>query len=263
MADTDTPTAAGAAQPIEPVDSIEPPWWKGKRAPASRTQLSRDAIVEAAMRILQADGYDALTIRRLSKELGTGAASLYWHIAGKDELAELVWDQIMGAVELPEPDPEHWQDQLKDMARSGYAVMLRHRDAVRLSLGKIPVGPNMLAMMEWMLELLRSAGVPDHVAIFFGDLVGRYIDASVLEQQWAHLPGDEPGTDEPGRALWEHFSSLPPDRFPNLLAVLPTMIGRDDQDAFELGLDILIRGLEAYVVQPGPDPDPSTSGPGA
>jgi TetR/AcrR family transcriptional regulator, tetracycline repressor protein len=257
----DPPAASGpVVPPSEPGrldEDIEPAWWKGKRAAASRTQLSRDAIVEAAVRILQTDGYDGLTIRRLSQELGTGAASLYWHIAGKDELAELVWDHIMGAIELPDPDPEHWQDQMKAMARSSYEVMLGHRDAVRLSLGRIPVGPNMLRMMEWMLSVLRAAGVPDDVAIFFGDLMGRYIDASVLEEQWAQLPGDGPDAEEPGRALWEHFMSLPPDRFPNLLAVLPSMMGRDDRAAFELGLDILVAGLEAHVVRPGPSDQPA------
>ena len=103
-----------------------------------------DAIVDAALEILDADGVDALTIRRLGQELGTGAASLYWHVASKDELCERVYDRIMGEIELPEPDPAHWEDQLKDLARQAYRVMLSHNDAVRLSIGRPPAGANTL-----------------------------------------------------------------------------------------------------------------------
>ncbi len=254
--------ASKAAGPGASDDDIEPAWWKAKKGRGSRTPLSRDAIVDAALKILDTDGVDGLTIRRLSQELGTGAASLYWHIAGKDELGDLVWDRIMGDVVLPEPDPAHWQDQLKDLARSGFEVMRSHNDAVRLSLGRVPVGPNMLRMMEWELGLLRTVGVPDHVAVYFGDLVGRYIDASVLEEQWSQLPGDEPGTEEPGRALLDHFSSLPPDRFPNVIATASTMFDTNDDERFELGLDILIRGLEAYVSTPESPPGPHSDAPG-
>src|SRR5262245_26572465 len=124
-------------------ERLEPPWWrasKGRRR--QRPPLSREAIVDAALAILDADGVDALTIRRLGQELGTGAASLYWHIAGKEELGELVYDRIMGEIELPDPDPSIWQDQLKDLARQAYRVMLSHNDAVRLSIGRPPAGPH-------------------------------------------------------------------------------------------------------------------------
>src|SRR5262249_13833051 len=70
-----------------PSAQLEPPWWRPpKQRARRRAPLSRDAIVDAALGILDTDGVDALTIRRLGQELGTGAASLYWHIAGKDEL---------------------------------------------------------------------------------------------------------------------------------------------------------------------------------
>src|SRR5215471_13256184 len=165
---------------------LEPPWWRPPKGQhRTRPPLTREAIVDAALGILDADGVDALTIRRLGHELGTGAASLYWHIAGKDELGELVYDRIMGEIELPEPNPSRWQDQLKDLARQAYRAMLSHNDAVRLSIGRPPAGPNMVRIVEWMLVLMRSAGIPDQPAAYFGNTLGRFLDASVLEASTA------------------------------------------------------------------------------
>src|SRR5437762_10968375 len=98
-----------ATEVTDPVGSdgpVEPPWWRPVKASGRRRQpLSRQAIVEAAVRILDAEGADALTVRRLADELNTGPATLYWHIGSKDELGELVYDHVMAEVELPEPDP--------------------------------------------------------------------------------------------------------------------------------------------------------------
>jgi len=221
-------------------DVVEPPWWRPSRGTGRRRQpLSREAIIEAAVRVLDAEGADALTVRRLGEELDTGSATLYWYVGSKDELGELVYDHVMGEVELPEPDPDRWQDQIKQLAREAYRVMLRHNDAVRLSLGRIPVGPNMLRIMEWSLELFRRAGIDERAAGYFGDIFGRYLDASVLEVTARGGP--------PVEQVGAYFQSLPRDRFPNVLALAATMMGGDDDERFEFGLDLLVRGLETYV----------------
>jgi AcrR family transcriptional regulator len=247
-------TGATSQEPSER-SSLEPPWWRERPTGArSRAPLSRDAIVDAAVRIVDAEGVDALTIRRLGEELGTGAATLYWHISGKEELGELVYDRIMGDVEVPEPDPEHWGEQIKTFARSAYAVLRSHRDAVRLSLGRVPVGPNMLRVMEWHLGLLRAAGIPDGPAGYFGDIFGRFLDASVLEETSA--PHTRPGTDDEAadvgaqylEMVREHFRTLPPDQFPNLVALAGSgLFEGSAEERFEFGLDVLVRGLAAYA----------------
>jgi AcrR family transcriptional regulator len=218
---------------------VQPPWWRPPRAGRRRQPLSRAVIVDAAVRILDADGVDSLTVRRLAQELDTGAATLYWHIASKDELGELVYDHVMGEIELPEPDPSRWQEQTKDLARQAHRVMLSHNDVVRLSVGRIPAGPNMLRIIEWSLDLLRKAGVPDQPAAYFGDIFGRYLDASVLEVT-AH-GGPEPAL------VAEYFGGLPETQFPNMVALSETMFTGSDDDRFEFGLDLLVRGLEAYT----------------
>jgi AcrR family transcriptional regulator len=219
---------------------LEPPWWRPAKAGRRRNPLSRDAIVDAALALLAKEGADALTVRRLAEELGTGPATLYWHIASKEELGELVYDRVMGEIELPEPDPARWQEQLKDLARQTYRVMLRHNDLVRFSLGRVPVGPNMLRVMEWSLDLFRRVGIPDQAAAYFGDIFGRYLDASVLE---VTMRGDGPDPEQVG----QYFANLPADRFPNLVDLTRSMFAGNDDDRFEFGLDVLVRGLAAYI----------------
>jgi AcrR family transcriptional regulator len=227
---------------------LEPPWWRPpKRSRRDRPPLTRDAIVDAALAILDADGVDALTIRRLGQELGTGAASLYWHIAGKRELGELVYDRIMGEIELADPDPSKWEDQLKDLARQAYRVMVSHNDAVRLSIGRPPVGPNTLRIVEWMLGLLRDAGIPDRPAAYFGNTLGRLLDASVLE---ASSSSANDAHDDQAEMLTEYWNRLPADEFPNLTAVAGTTFAGDVDDLFEFGLDLLVRGLAGYPPPP-------------
>lgn len=219
---------------------MEPPWWRPAKATGRRRRpLTRQTIVEAAVKILDEEGVDALTVRRLGEELDTGSATLYWHISGKDELGELVYDHVMGEVKLPPPDPTNWQEQVKELARQAYRVMLRHNDLVRLSIGRVPVGPNMLRIMEWSLELLRGAGIPDQAAAYAGDILGRYLDASVLEARG----GGGPGFDR----IREYFSSLPRDQFPNMVWLSTAMFTGGGDDRFEFGLDLLVRGLEALA----------------
>ena len=95
----------------------DPPWWRRRGEPSrgERRPLTRDAIVEAALGLLEREGLQGVSMRKLAQELGTGAASLYWHVGDKEELLSLLLDRIVGESELPEPDPEHWQEQVKEM----------------------------------------------------------------------------------------------------------------------------------------------------
>lgn len=238
--------------PEATTEDLEPPWWRPPRGQGRRRlPLSREAIVDAALAILDTEGVDALTIRRLGHDLGTGAASLYWHIAGKDELCELVYDRIMGEIELPEPDPSRWEEQLKALARQAYRVMLSHNDAVRLSIGRPPAGPNTLRIVEWMLALLRGAGIPDEAAAYFGNSLGRFLDASVLEDSMAFgARNGDTGNDDTAERMREYWAHLPADRFPNLTAVAETAFAGEPDALFEFGLDLLMRGLAAYEEAP-------------
>src|SRR5436305_1475437 len=100
---------------------IPPPPWQRLPDRSSRKRrepISRDAIVAAAIGLLDREGLSALSMRRLGEELGAGAASLYWHAGSKDALLELVLDELIRAVEVPDPGRARWQQPRKQTARS-------------------------------------------------------------------------------------------------------------------------------------------------
>ncbi|MFC6929926.1 TetR/AcrR family transcriptional regulator [Actinomadura yumaensis] len=110
-----------------------PPGRKPRKAAPSRRPLTQDGIVAAAVRVLDAEGLDGVTMRRVAQELDTGPASLYAHVSGKDELNELMLDRVAAEVRLPEPDPERWQEQVKEVAREVRRVWQAHADIARVS----------------------------------------------------------------------------------------------------------------------------------
>src|SRR5215210_4392561 len=142
----------------------EPPWWRRRgEERGERRPLTRDAIVEAALALLEREGLQGMSMRRLAAELGTGAASLYWHVGDKEELLSLLLDRIVGEAEVPEPDPENWREQVKELGRSARRLLTQRRDAAQLSLGRIPAGPNSLPVLEKNLAVLAAAALPARV----------------------------------------------------------------------------------------------------
>ena len=119
-----------------------------RRASADRRDpLNRKAIVAAAIRILDDGGLDGFTMRRVADALGTGPASLYWHVGSKDGLLDLIFEEVIGEQQVPDADPGCWQE-LKDVARTMRATILRYRDIVRISLGRLPMGPKRAALQR-------------------------------------------------------------------------------------------------------------------
>ena len=99
-------------------------------------------------------------MRAVAVELGTGAGSLYWHVRGKEELLNLMVDRVIGELEIPDPDPPRWQEQTKELARDMRRLLKSHRDIARVTLGRIPLGPNSMEANERILAMLRGAVFP-------------------------------------------------------------------------------------------------------
>jgi AcrR family transcriptional regulator len=228
----------------------EPPWKPAPRQRPARAPLTREAIVDAAVRVVDREGAAALSMRRVAEELGTGPASLYWHVASKDALIDLIIDRVAGEVPLPKPDLAHWQEQLREWLIEARRVFARHPGVAALTLGRIPTGPNVMRWAEWTLALLRGAGIPDRIAAFSGDLLGLYLGATGYEATLPPMasPTGEPLSAEESTAMVRnYFASLPADQFPNVLATLDELFSGDPEERFELGLDVILRGLASYA----------------
>src|SRR5215472_14479813 len=177
------------------------PWQRAPQRTARRRRdpITQEVIVVTALRILDSEGLEGLSMRRIAEELDTGAASLYWHVGSKDGLLDLLFDHVIGEQQVPEPDPERWQEQLKQVARTQRATILRHRDIVAVSLGRIPMGPHALRYSEAVLAILRAGGVPDWLAVAGQHLLIAVVNGFTLDEASDGPPaGAQPADSQPG-----------------------------------------------------------------
>ncbi len=222
----------------------------GKPVPRRRA-LTKDAVIDAALAIVDQNGLDALTMRSLAQSLGTGAASLYAQVGSKDDLLQMLIERVIGEVQFGgAPDPERWREQLKALAYSLREMWSHHGDLARASFGRIPFGESALLVSEWMIGVMRAGGLSDRVIGLAADLVALYVGAISYEDS-LHPKDVSP---EELKAFIDnmraYFESLPVDRFPNVVSIAAdlTADGENEDGAdlrFDFGLDVLIAGLEA------------------
>jgi AcrR family transcriptional regulator len=232
------------------------PWRPGlrPRPRLAKAPLTREQIIAAGLRLVAAEGIDAVSMRRLAAEFDTGPSSLYAHVANKDELLQLMFDEICADVPIPaEPDPEHWKDQIKQLCRDSYAAMVAHGDIARAALATIPTGPHAMRVSEAMLGIMLAGGVPPAVASIALDRIFLYIVADAYESS---LYRDRIGsTEEEMRIYFEglkerlasYYEALPEDRYPNLRKHARVLVEGDGRQRLEFGLDMIIDGLDRYV----------------
>src|SRR4051812_26995823 len=225
----------------------DPPWQRApqRRAGRRREPITRDAIVDTALKVLDKEGLDGLSMRRVAEELGTGAASLYWHVGSKDGLLDLVFDRIIGEQHVPDPQPGRWREQLKEVARNMRKAIVSHRDVVEISLGRIPMGPNALDWSERVLAILRSGGVPDRLAVRGVWLLTSVVNGFTMDENADYTPttGGTEMTDEAAQMASNYVASLPRERFPNMVEVADEYQAIDPDESFELLLDLFVDGL--------------------
>jgi AcrR family transcriptional regulator len=202
-------------------------------------------IVAAALKVVESDGGDGLTMRRVADEIGVSASALYGYVANKEELVQLVLEQIIAEIPIPPPGGD-WKDLVKTFAREMLGIFKRHPGVAALTMGRVPFGPSMLAGSEYILGQLRAAGLPDQVAAFVGDLGGLYVGAYAYEQEVT--PIAEPADFAKQAAGW--LKSLPRDQYPNTVDLADTLVGGSGDDRFEWGLDVIVRGLATYLTSP-------------
>jgi AcrR family transcriptional regulator len=232
-----------------------PPWRPSspRRTRPAKAPLTRDEIVAAGLRIVTAEGIAAVSMRRLAAEFDTGPSSLYAHVANKDELLKLMFDEICADVPIPVPDPERWQEQIRQIARDGYEAMVAHGDIARAALATIPIGPHAMRVSDAMLGVMVAGGLPPTIAGMALDRIFLYIVADAYESS---LFRERVGsTDAEMRAYFDvltqqlvtYYEDLPESEYPHLRKHARALVGGDGKRRFEFGLDMLVDGLVKYV----------------
>jgi len=248
-------TSPGSApergEPVRGESEIAPPPWQ--RLPERRGRrrsepISRDAIVTAAIDLMDSEGLAALSMRRLAEQFDTGAASLYWHVGSKDGLLDLVLDRLIAEVPVPEPEPARWPEQIRELARGQREVSLRHPYLIRISFGRVPLGPGALRLSEGVLAILRAGGLPPKLAVqgyllLIATVNGFTMDETGVEDAAVAGQPDATAIQEAANMVRDYIGSLPPERYPNMVGMAGRFAIADGDERFEMLLEIFTDGL--------------------
>ncbi|MDH6575459.1 TetR/AcrR family transcriptional regulator C-terminal domain-containing protein [Kitasatospora sp. MAP5-34] len=147
------------AAETNPIPSV----WARRQRESDQPALTRAAIVREAIAMLDADGIDALSMRKLGARLNAGATSLYRHVATKDELMELAVDEAIAEISVPPADSPDWRAAATEAAGSFRATALRHPwlASVLGQAGLAYLGPNLMSYSERLAALFTAAGFPE------------------------------------------------------------------------------------------------------
>ena len=161
---------------------------RSRRDRPAKAPLSREAIVDAALMILERDGAKKLTIRSVAAELDTGPASLYVYVPSATALHALLVDRLLGALDLGWEPSEPWRDRL-DRVLGDYVSLLAERgDLARAVMFVWPDGPHYLDLIDLLVRLLRSAGAGERTIAWGIDVLLQQASATAAE--WAaHAAG--------------------------------------------------------------------------
>jgi AcrR family transcriptional regulator len=207
----------------------------------TREPLTGERIIEAAVRLMDREGLEAVTMRRLGRELGVEAMSLYNHVADKDALLRGILARVLADFELPKGSDLDWIERVRRMARTFRELLLRHPGVIPLLSEKSgPItDPRALVPIETALQTLRDAGLSEADTIHaYRAVVGFVVGSVALEVAGFLNPGDAGASH-----LEEMAAAIPLERFPRIVEMLPAMHGCDPADEFEHGLDLLLTGL--------------------
>jgi AcrR family transcriptional regulator len=229
------PQGAGGPRPARTV------WLRAEPdRPRRATPLTRERIVEAAVALLDEQGGEDLTMRRLAQCLAVTPTALYWHVSAKEDLLDLALDQIFGEVPVPTAGGD-WRDEVRALTFAWRAVMLRHPWAPGL-VGRPMLGPNVLARTEALQSALVRGGFTGvQLAVVTRTLANYVIGAALTESTWRR--SQDPGA----RAEARRHIAANRDAYPTL-----TVSGHLDDDRWKDD-DLFVRGIDAILAIPSSD----------
>lgn len=209
-----------------------------------RARLSRDVLIDAAFRIADTEGSDALTLRRLGSELGVDPTAVYRHFRDKDELLAATADRLLcEALDAFQPSGR-WKDDARDFALLVRTIYLAHPSVAMLVATATGPLENEARVSEQGLAILRGAGLPeDETALAFEVLEAYTLAVSSLD-------GTAPEQSEAWRRA---YAALPPEHFPNLSSSA-RLLYLDRDSRFVFGLELMLDAIEARAAAMAPRP---------
>jgi AcrR family transcriptional regulator len=209
-------------------------------AKKTRTPLNRERVLRAAVKLADAGGIDALSMRRLGQELGVEAMSLYNHVANKDDVLDGIVDLIAGELEPLRPELG-WKAAIRELVISWHDLFLRHRWAHQIWMSRGKIGDERMRWGETMLRTLREGGISEDLTYrAFHVLQSHVIGYTAYQLSFPYSKDELTGMAK------DFLRDFPVEEFPYLMEHVQQHLderpqGRSD---FEFGLDLILDGLE-------------------
>jgi AcrR family transcriptional regulator len=208
----------------------------------TRTRLSRERVLQAAITLADESGIQALSMRRLAKELGVEAMSLYNHVANKNDILDGIVDIVMREIEIPSNGVD-WKESLRQSAISAYEAFMRHPWACSLHMSTPRVSDARMLWMEGVLRTLREAGFSPEMTHHAYHALDSHITGFTL---WVvNLPFDS--HEELVEMAETFLPQISVDEYPYVIEHAQQHMGEPDPDEpseFEFGLELILDGLE-------------------
>lgn len=213
----------------------------------SRAGLDLDRVVEAALELLQGNGLDALSTRRLAERLGVKSPALYWHVRSKNELLGLVADAICAQMVLPSAGLS-FRQRLEEIAGEYRRVLIAHRDAPRLFAEQAPTGPHRIKLYDAAVGVFLDSGFAPPEAVAMATFYRNYLLGMIAEETRQTGPS-HPRALRPTMALGIELSQLGDNArdYPNLQGAAGLLADIDPPELFRIGLKILLDGMECRI----------------
>lgn len=219
-----------------------------RRGPSGGTKkpITVEAIISTAFGIVEKEGYQALTMRRVATALETGPASLYAHVVNKEDLDELLIGRLCAAIDLPEPDPATWRQQIISVCTQLRDQYLRYPGISRAAFAVAPSNVDTLRVSEGMLAILLAGGTGPQAAAWSIDSLLLYVSAYSLEASLVYQQrgdGDGDGGWVVSRdELLRRFAALPAT-FPHSKRYAAELSAGTGHDRFDFTIGLMIDGL--------------------
>lgn len=213
-----------------------------------REPLSRERIIQTALRIMDEEGLDAVTMRRIGRDLGVEAMSLYNHVRDKEDILDGICEQVLSEFQIP--DTPDFVESARLGAREYRRLLLAHPNVITLMTERKSAFTNAesLRAYEFAIDRFRSAGLSVADAVKAFHAFGGFIFGFVMMERGLMAGGPE--DEEHARAHEDMARLLGSADLPRLREALPYIIDCDIDEQFEFGLDLLIQGILAQSTTP-------------
>jgi AcrR family transcriptional regulator len=186
-------------------------------------------------------------MRRVAKELDTGAASLYVYVRNREELLLAMLDRATSAIPLEVPDPDRWREQLHQLLSRCLEALESFPGLATAMPVEPPITENTLAVVENLLGLLLAGGITAQDAAWACDILNLIVTATASEADLRHVAGHTTDTyrSEVVERMRATFSGVSPERYPHVISHVSELVAGEGEDRFRFAVDTFLDGLVA------------------